>query len=1065
MKTASWTGALSFLISVCLMEVPASGQSAGGDTPLDAPLRVARSGPMTAPLTSNHASDEVFGTYVGEDLDQYLFDSSSPLEFTIDVDRVFTRQSPALTDWNRLLISQPELVLRVYDVDESPCGRSCCEVDKVYLNDHYLGDLTGANNTWSVVRFEIPVQWFELGWVRTATYVGPGEAPVPGTNRVRIDIDTACDHDWAVECDFGELKMQAMRPALLLHGILSNGETWEDFQSVFLGGLTEVDVPYPLDRAPNLGPNAFNAGLDLMEALRGFGVDRINLVGHSNGGLVAHLVAWTHAEFIESIVTLGSPLQGTELADHLLRFHPLESFMLGGILRSSTFSYPELTTWFREEHYRNFPHAPPGIGYSFMAGNPRKFLVCPFDYPLPSVIFTKEHDWVVPVSRATPPWAAGADRIQSLNHLRMTGSAALADWVADRLIAGTNCLSASTDGGGGDASGGSAAAATIDSGLTSPSEAPALSHRGIVPSSGRLELPIVVDRTVKSLSALGLSDAGANGLSLISPTGETYTGSPLTVDSVWEGTDALSARVNSPERGTWQLILTAPVASESSVEVHFDSKLQLVLSIDDAAPQRGQAIEVRAHLRGKERISNVEVTAEVLDLDGGLVDSLVFEKTGARRYRADWLPSVDGPVLFRALAAGAVGKNRRKTPFQREAGLPLTIVPAAAAAPSVVAEAVTDDNFNGLIDALQLTVQYQAPQLGDYWLSGTLAGPSSVAVVTASRTLAGVSGNGQATLEFSGRTLRASGVDGPYDLLELRLIDVGTATVCSQPPTPYQTDDYQAIDFEGPFVVLADHAVDRPEDLDGDGDYDRLVVRIGARVADTYSGWYSYNALLVAGDGSEVQWVAGNTSLDSELTELVLTYDGTLIAEADGPYRVINFSIHPTYDQETVFQQPEIHVTRPYRRCWFEGAQVGCPIASPAFSLEKGTVVHRKRGPGKDRFTLKGRIDGLADLEQADISVRLNDWFELLPAGSLVRKNNKGRPYWIYKSSEGEIRKLKIWPRRSGSFQYVVEAAGIDLAAFENPALFGLELGNTSGVRYFEFKRKETRSLVKYVLK
>ena len=77
-----------------------------------------------------------------------------------------------------------KLTIRAYDVDEEQG-----EQDDVYLNNVFLGKLTGANNTWSSTVLNVP-----SGTV------------VSGSNLIRIQVDTSGDATaWVVDVDWGQL--------------------------------------------------------------------------------------------------------------------------------------------------------------------------------------------------------------------------------------------------------------------------------------------------------------------------------------------------------------------------------------------------------------------------------------------------------------------------------------------------------------------------------------------------------------------------------------------------------------------------------------------------------------------------------------------------------------------------------------------------------------------------------------------------------------------------------------------------------------------------------------------
>lgn len=114
----------------------------------------------------------------GYDLDQYLFQSDSPINYDIDMKGFGTdSKKPA------------KITLRVWDVDQLGTSGYLPEVDKVYVNGTYLGNLTGADGQWSTVTFNIPAGVL-----------------TDGVNHFRVDVDTNNNTDtWAVEVDWAEI--------------------------------------------------------------------------------------------------------------------------------------------------------------------------------------------------------------------------------------------------------------------------------------------------------------------------------------------------------------------------------------------------------------------------------------------------------------------------------------------------------------------------------------------------------------------------------------------------------------------------------------------------------------------------------------------------------------------------------------------------------------------------------------------------------------------------------------------------------------------------------------------
>jgi hypothetical protein len=97
-------------------------------------------------------------------------DLKHPIEFNIDVTTLPT--------------SSAVLTMYAYDVDEEQG-----EQDDVYVNGHYVGKLTGANEVWSSTSFTVDPAWL-----------------VQGANLVEVQVDTSGDAtQWVVGIEWGQL--------------------------------------------------------------------------------------------------------------------------------------------------------------------------------------------------------------------------------------------------------------------------------------------------------------------------------------------------------------------------------------------------------------------------------------------------------------------------------------------------------------------------------------------------------------------------------------------------------------------------------------------------------------------------------------------------------------------------------------------------------------------------------------------------------------------------------------------------------------------------------------------
>lgn len=88
-----------------------------------------------------------------------------PIEFRVLVD-------------NPPSFSQAQLSLKVWDVDEQ--DNTCPEVDKVYLNNTHVGNLTGANNIWSTTVLDVLPSLVRTGSNLVQVYINTRNCEDPG---------------------------------------------------------------------------------------------------------------------------------------------------------------------------------------------------------------------------------------------------------------------------------------------------------------------------------------------------------------------------------------------------------------------------------------------------------------------------------------------------------------------------------------------------------------------------------------------------------------------------------------------------------------------------------------------------------------------------------------------------------------------------------------------------------------------------------------------------------------------------------------------------------------------
>jgi len=192
---------------------------AGGDLPEDgAGSGAPQVGIMTMPTGQTSVTYQLPDITLllgdGYDLDEFMYRSEGQLNFEMDMQGLTLPPELSMV-----------LTLRAYDVDQNGSSSCAPEVDKVYVNDTYLGTLTGAHGQWSSVPFTIRA-----------------DALTPDINLFRVEIDTLDTACWAVEIDSATIQLQqniAMVEAWTLEDIQLRRGTTNDY----IGGWGVFGAP------------------------------------------------------------------------------------------------------------------------------------------------------------------------------------------------------------------------------------------------------------------------------------------------------------------------------------------------------------------------------------------------------------------------------------------------------------------------------------------------------------------------------------------------------------------------------------------------------------------------------------------------------------------------------------------------------------------------------------------------------------------------------------------------------------------------------------------------------
>lgn len=848
----------------------------------------------SSPFDPPEENDTNFVVDTGGGLDTgCTFRDGSPLVFRIKIDRVLDDASRNRLKSNGLISETATLRMPAYDVDfDAVVPPYNPERDRVTFNGHLVPTtfLTGSNNVWKLNAFNVPIEW-----VKFASDPGEGGEAQPMDNEIRIDIDTANGElVWCTAIDWAALSFEMARPTIMAHGILSNGGIWNNIwvpQLQSLGVYTDNNLN--MGNLDSIGNNAAKIGAVVDRNKKRWGVDKVNIVCHSKGGLDSrHYVEGNDS--VDRIIQLGTPNGGSPLADF---GQGTAIALLGGLptLLINALAGPagiQLTTPYMGT-YNAFHGHNPDVEYNAVAGDYDPD--CPWYNPFCGqperlmLSISGQGDTIVPLwsvyalSYTRNGYFPTSGGNKEATHGGLHGSMTVFNRFGGPVRQFGRPLLTT-------------AAAEI------PFYARTATVGGEIAQGDVVSHLVPIDENRPVLFSVFYS-GGEVQVDLVTPSGQRIDPSVAAADpdidfenSAVEGGRVAVYGLNQTEAGIWTVEVRGGVlASPAAYAVHAWIETPAITftgSFVRSAVAAGDPIDLTGTVReAGAPVLGATVMARVVRPDGSFVDvALVDDGTGTDATAGDGIYSArltgtqqDG--LYK-VAFTATGTRSTGAAFSRES-FGLATVSTGRSTFLGFRDAGRDTNGNGLYDKLAVDVDLNVTAAGTYRVYGALTDASGNRQdVSTLVTLP--AGTATVTLAFDGKILFQNRVDGPYTLSVLRVAEEDDLALLpvAEVADAHRTAAYSYLQFEHTPLRLTGNGTATGRDFNGNGLYDRLDVTV--EVEADRSGVYQWSGQLRDGNGRELGFFASSAFFNVGTNVLTFRFDGTAIGQngVDGPYFV-----------------------------------------------------------------------------------------------------------------------------------------------------------------------------------
>jgi len=444
--------------------------------------------------------------------------------------------------------------------------------------------------------------------------------------------------------------------------------------------------------------------------------------------------------------------------------------------------------------------------------------------------------------------------------------------------------------------------------------------------------------------------------------------------SIVNGSNISYLNLQDIQSGQWSIQL---IGNSLTAQAHYNltiimsgSLVSLNAATDKFNYKTGEAVSISADLKDNENnnlITGATVTARIVLPDGTVQNiALVDDGTSGDTVASDgkyanttFIANLAGDYKVTIHAKGRYPDSSLNVDYENERKILFKGVSPDAVFNGSVTTSVEDTDGDGYYDNLVATVGVSVNKAGKYRLVGRLYN-SSGGVVNSDVTNDMVQGVGAMQIRFDGNAIRQNGVNGPFILKNLILINENSDTL-DEDLTEHATDAFTYNQFARDAIILTGINTDEGVDTDNNSLYNYLKITIGVDIKT--AGYYSFNAQLFDANGTGIVWATGSMYLDAGAGTIPLNFDGQYIRASlnNGLFSMGNLAISGNgviYDQQNVYT-----TSKSYNYQQFEQIDTDLVITSNDISFSKAVVF-----PG-DVFKIKAAVKNVGKTTADTFSV------------------------------------------------------------------------------------------------